>query len=283
MNRIAGPVFVPGVLLCFFWGLLGCEPKQEREIVAQFQGQQLSQAELALHMPDSLSPKDSARLSKDYIKQWKQEVALAETAKDSLRNYQGIVEPRLQAYKRQILIHQLQQHVVAQRLDTAISRTVLEEYYNKHVQEFQAKRPYFNYYYVGTANFDTPQLRKRLPSDKAKDHLRVEEWCQQHADQYKVNDRYEGIEKVKALQEHFPARRLLNLPAGHPVIVNKAVRNGTPVLHFFYMKDRIPKGKPKPLAMVAGQIKTLILNQRKQQLLAKFRKQVVDNAYVEQQ
>lgn len=273
--RLALAIMLPlGAGGCFG----GCS-SPKGEAVAEHAGETLTAAELRLHIPPEASAADSTEQAKAFIQQWKAEVALMKAAEDSLPQLEERIFPRVKAYQRQLKIHALREHILHQRVDTTVSDEAITQYYNANIDQFQAKQPLYQYHYVITTNWDTPQLRKRLPSDDPEDEKLVRKWCQKHAQKFKLSAEYLEEKDLEALQQaYFPSYNLTDIRGGAPVVVSTKDNIDNPSIHFIYMLNRVEAGDPLPRSLAKPQIRQIILQKRREKVITQFENQVLHEA-----
>jgi hypothetical protein len=195
---------------------------------------------------------------------------LAQKADEELPELEATIAEQVAQYRRELKAHYLRTHILATRLDTVVTPAQIEAYYNANAEQFLAPAPLYQYYFIRTKNEDTPELRRRLPSQAPEDKRIIQEWVDAHAGDAKYNDTYVDVQTLRSLQPFFPAYNLLTIPRGAPVIVSVDYTTTPITLYFFYMRDVIQAGDPLPISQVANQIRALLLNQRKQELLKNY-------------
>ena len=87
-----------------------------------------------------LSGSDSLAKAESYVEQWvRREVKLQE-AERVLEAERGDIERLVEEYRTSLLSNRLEQRYLAGKLDTLITDSMVEEYYNSHCKEFVLDR-----------------------------------------------------------------------------------------------------------------------------------------------
>ena len=111
------------------------------EVVAEVGSEKLYRSDLDAVIPKGISQEDSVYLAKQYINTWATELVYLGIAEQQLSKTEKDVTKELEDYRKSLLKYRYEQLYVNERLDTAVSDDLVEEYYNAHQDKFVLSRP----------------------------------------------------------------------------------------------------------------------------------------------
>ena len=105
-------------------------------VVAIVYNRELRSSDLEGLVPAGLSSEDSLTVVKNYVEQWiRQSVILAKAEKNVKTDFSR----ELQEYKNSLLAYAYERQIIDQLLDTLVTEAQIEEYYSQHKDEFVLK------------------------------------------------------------------------------------------------------------------------------------------------
>lgn len=102
--------------------------------VLEVAGRFLYQSEIDKVVPPGSSVIDSADIADRYIRKWVTETLMYENARRNLTDMRAIDE-LVDAYRRSLVIHEYEQALVEQRVETTIDETEIQAFYNTYKSE----------------------------------------------------------------------------------------------------------------------------------------------------
>jgi hypothetical protein len=264
----------------FFFSILliSCTDKnvQQEKPVARVFDQYLYKSDLEGVFPENISKSDSTVLANDYIDKWIRKQLLVRKAELNLTDDEKNVKKQIENYRSSVLIFKYEQNLINQKIDTVITDRELEEYYNANLTNFLLN------------NTVVKALFIQVPL-KAPDIANVKRW-------YKSNND-EDIKKLDAYAFHYAVkydyfdedwvdiRQIENaLPVKIDVSANslkwrKNFEVSDSLYHYFVtIKDFCMAGSVAPLEYVEQNIRTIIMNKRKVQLIKKLESNIYNDA-----
>lgn len=248
----------------------------EKGTAAVAYGKQLTWDEISSIVPDNSSEEDSAALAERFINDWLKEQAILNQAEMSLSEVEKNFDEELAKYRKNLLTFAYENQYVQQRLDTLISEEEITNYYENNQEIFGLKD------YIVKVKFcilqkETPKLkkfRKLFESEGAEDLVELEQFCVDYGASYYLNiDNWMYFEELvsKVPLETYNVESFLRK---NP----KAEFEKGDKLYFVHVLDYKFKDSVSPLGLVQNQIRSLILNRRKKELLAKMREDLYKSA-----
>jgi hypothetical protein len=220
--------------------------------------------------------KDSAALSRRLIEEWATEALLYQEAGANLQRDEMDVERQVSDYRQALVNHVYETRLVEANLDTSITEPEISAYYNEHKASFILKENIVkvNYVKVPLKAPGYEKISKLISSPKPKDVEQLQKLLSQNAENYFMNDstwlRLDDIRKeVPALRDQPD----LSITAGK-------LLEFTDRTYYYYLKvkDVKVKNSLSPLTFERQNIRKFIINNRKTQLIGRYKRLLLDNA-----
>ncbi len=144
------------------------------EVVAQVGDVKLYREELDALIPKGISAEDSTGLARQYINTWASDLVYVKIAEQQLSKSEKDVSRELEEYRKSLLKYRYEQLYVNERLDTAVTDDMVDEYYTAHSDKFVLKRPLLRARYLNIAT-DSPALKQLRKMMKSSDPLALVE------------------------------------------------------------------------------------------------------------
>ena len=248
-------------------------------IVAKVGEKTLSWDELKLVIPDNASAVDSTALAEKYIEDWIREQVVINQAEMTLSEEKKNFDELIENYRRSLLTYTYEQEWVKQKLDTVVSNQEIEKYYNDNLQNFQLKDYIVKVKFcaVSLENKQTKQLKKLFYSDESSDLVKWEKFCVENGASYYFD------EDKWMLWDEF----IKQIPLEVFDIESFLKRNKTTEfekdnnLYLIAITDYQLSGSQSPLSFESEKIRTMIVNRRKLDLVARMREDLYNKALSE--
>jgi hypothetical protein len=252
-----------------------CSSKQEETTekpVAKVYEKNLYPSDLQNIVPADISKKDSADLIKKYIDKWIQDELVLNYAEENLTTEQLNIDKEVAQYRKNLIIYNYHSELIKQKLDTIVSQSEIEAYYNTHLSNFILKDNIVNVYYI-KLNKKTPgaeKVKKWYNSSNPKDIDNLRSYCIQFAENYFIDDKtwllFDDILKEVPIENY------------NPELFFKSNKNielaDSSYLYFLKIKGYKIKNSPSPLNFEKDNIRNIIVNKRKLKLVDDMKNQV---------
>lgn len=270
-------------LLPYILGLLlivSCTSKKDkdgnREVIARANNAFLYKDNIQDIIPVGTSSKDSLERLSKYIDSWVREALVIQKAEDNLTEEQKNVEKQLQDYRNSLITYTYEKELVKQKLDTTIGNQEIEEYYNNNRNNFELKDNIIKVVYV-KVNKKAPginKLQKWYKSDIPKDKELLAGYCHQFAENFYLDDNswllFDDLLKEIPIQTY---NKELFLQNNRFVEVTDSTNS-----YFLNIKGFKIRNSLSPLSFERENIKNIILNKRKLQLITKMKEDIYNDA-----
>lgn len=260
--------------------LFACNTKttkdENRKALARVNTSYLYEDDIKDVVPYGTSEKDSLDLVKKYIDNWVRETLVIQKAESNLTEDQKDVEKQLQDYRNSLITFAYEKELVNQKLDTVITDAEIEEYYNNNKANFELKDNIIRVVYI-KVNKTAPDMKKLqnwYKSDDPKDKELLTSYCHQFAANFYLDDNswlfFDDLLKEIPIQTY---NKELFLQNNRLVEVSDSVYN-----YFVNIKGFQIRNSISPISFEKENIRNIILNKRKLQLIAKMKEDVYTDA-----
>lgn len=261
-------------------GLSACNSHKEKqkhgELVARVFENHLYEEDIAEMLPEGVKDNDSALLVSNYINNWIRQKLLLHKAELNLDDEQKNVEKQLEDYRNSLVIYLYEKEFVRQRLDTVVSDEEIEKYYEENKGNFELKDNIVKVLYVKMDNKTkkTDKLKRWLKSSDLDDRKKLEEYCVQNAEKYFFDD--DNWILFDELIKEIPIKtynKELFLKNNRFVEVQDSL-----YIYMVNIKDFQVKETTSPLSFEKENIKNIIINTRKLELVKKMEEEIYHEA-----
>jgi hypothetical protein len=250
--------------------------EKDRVAIAKANNEYLYADEITSLVPDGTTGKDSLDQLKKYIDNWVRESLVIQKAESNLSDEQKNVEKQLQDYRRSLITYSYEKELVKQKLDTLISAEEIEQYYNSNQSDFELKDNIIKVIYVKVSKKapGIEKLRKWYKSDNMKDREQLAGYCHQFAENFYLDDNswllFDDLLKEIPIQTY---NKELFLQNNRFVEVADSLNS-----YFLNIKGFKTRNSISPLSFEKENIKNIILNKRKLELITKMKLDVYNDA-----
>lgn len=267
------------VLLVVCYSCDRTENKQNEtggRVLAEVYNYKLYESDLKSAMTEDMSKDDSARFAQTYINSWVREMLLVYQAEQNLGSDEKNVEEQLRKYRNSLIIYNYEQKLVQQQLDTIVSETEIEKYYNEHPDDFTLKNNIIKVVYVKVDKKapNVAKLKNWIRSTKPQDKKELEGYCMQFAANYFLDDQswllFDDLLKEVPIPTYNKELFLQN---------NRYVEvSDTTHLYFVDIRGFMIRDSKSPIGFEKENIRSIIINQRKRDLIDRMRNDIYNDA-----
>lgn len=253
-----------------------CKNKVASEPIARAYDSYLYQTDLEGIINPDVSETDSANLVNAYIEQWQRQKALLHHAQTNVKVDVKQIEKQIEEYRNSLIIYELEQVLIKNQLDTVVTEDEIVNYYAEHEDTFVLKRPIFKVSFI-ELNTNAPELdrvKKWFASDELESRNLLLQYCKSYSTNYSLNDTsWYYLEEIvkKAPLKQINENNYQNY--GHIFQINENNKIYLIILHDSKFKD-----SRSPLDIERNNIRNLILNRRKIELINREEKEILENA-----
>lgn len=262
-------------LLC----LVSCEDERppEEEILVEAYGKFFLKKDLQAQMPPAYRREDSTKLADEIINNWINSKVILEFAERNIDSEKDVFEQKIANYRNSLVVYEYERALINQKLDTNISSSALDEYYEANKNNFALNSVIVKVWFLEISS-DAPKQKKVerwfLDGD-TDDFDKLYDYCQKYAENFFFEENKwlyldELLKEIPIKEDDWELFLKNNS--------NKIFEtdNYKYLVRFF---DYRLKGSVSPMSLEREKIRDLILNKRKVDLLKQLRKDMVQEAF----
>lgn len=253
--------------------LTACNVFVEQENpVAKVGDRVLTMDDLKKNIPDYLDEADSSLWADGYIQKWVQRELLLMKAEENLKDEMKDVTMELEEYRNSLIVYRYKNELMKQQMDTTVEEADVQKYMDENRGNFILNHSIVKAIYIKVPlEFSTPDIIKEMCEDEDPDKLaKLNEYCLSYAKAYdRFNDQWVSSDLVlKNFPKAIPDQQ--SLLAKNRYIESK----DRDFYYLIFIRDYKPAGQVSPNEYVYNDIRNLILNKQKIQLLQQIEKDI---------
>lgn len=248
----------------------------EGDVVAKAGAHKLYDTDIKAVIPSGLSPADSTALALQYINRWATEQLYQDIALKELDKADKDVSKELEDYRRALLKFRYEQSYINQRLDTTITETQVQKYFDTHKEQFTLQSPVIKarFAVIGAKSPYISQIRNYVSSDDDDGFESVDTLAVVSTLRY-VDFGGRWVDASVVARE-FGMDAQAFLSARRNGFVEKVDDSGNALIA--YVRDIVQGGQTGPVEYYVDRIKDIILSTRKQALLSSLEEDLLKQA-----
>jgi hypothetical protein len=257
--------------------LFSCETKhqQDETPLAEVGDRKLYLSEIEEYL-QNLSSADSLTILTDYVYRWAKNQAVLLHAEKKLSEYEKNLDKEIDDYRTSLLIHKYEQSYIRSKMDTTVSQSEIEQFYKDNPDNFQLTGMLVKALYIKVSNDfkNLEKIRYLYRSNREKDIEELEQISINGAEAYSMfNKEWMNLDEITA-----------PLPGSTDSYENRAIRthaiedSDNKYTYFIKINDISMKGSVAPLEHVSDNIKNIILNRRKTNMIRQMENAVFNDA-----
>lgn len=277
MSRL-GHIFV---IIAVITSLASCKAVSnlvhDDEIAARIGKRVLTRSQLETFIPKGISPEDSVNLAKQYVESWAKEQLFLDMAESKLSKSELDVTEELEDYRRSLLKFRYEQQYINDRLDTNVTRTEIEEYYEAHKEMFVLEVPAVKARFLDIMKEspDIEALKKKISSSDYGELSEADSIAYKSALRYEdhSDEWMDMVSYARLFGEDYGTLLSKLKPDGFIEIGDEKgdVKIG-------FICDMQKPGKPASIDYCAPRIKDIIISNRKHVLMSTLERDLLDDA-----
>lgn len=258
---------------------ISCSIKEKQETnrtpFLEVAGKYLYKDEIDNIIPKNATLIDSANVADRYIQRWVTEILMYENANRNISNREKIDE-LVEEYRKSLIIHEYEQALVAQRLDTTVSEEEMKKFYEQYGNSMLSENDLIKGLLLIVPK-DAPQIEKVREWVRIADRNsveKIEKYSLQNALSYDYfmqewTDFSKILKKVplsiENTREYLSSRRF------------DEITDSTK--HYFIKISKATfMGEKEPYEIAKKRIKNTLLNKRKSDFIINFEKSMYNDA-----
>jgi len=242
--------------------------KKQGKAISRVYDKYLYMDDLKGLIPKGSNAKDSIEITRTYINNWIRQELLIHQASSNLSDEQMDFEKQVEQYRNSLIIFQYESELVRQKLDTTVSMKEIEDYYQKNQANFQLHENILRAKYVilSENSPSTQRFRQLIRSNKDADSDKLTQLCQQEAVDFHLDD------QTWMSFSEFASRIPLSVSDQEDFLSRNPYfeAQDSTFRYLVSVKEYKIKESVSPLSFQVGNIRAILLNKRKSEMLTRM-------------
>jgi hypothetical protein len=266
-------LFISALVSC---KLLPGKDKSKDKAIARVYDKYLYADDLKGVVPKGTPAIDSLEITTAYLNNWVRQELLLKQAEDNLDEANRDFSSQIEQYRNSLIIYAYESELVNQKLDTNVSMNEIQDYYQKNQNNFHLRENIVqaNYVIVNKGLSIASKVKTLLVSNRESDKEKLQSLCQENGAEYMINDgswiSFADLTRKIPLgvddQQDFLSR-------------NKYYEvSDSTTLYFVAISAYKSKESISPLSFEIANIRTILLNKRKAELLTRMEDDLFNDA-----
>ncbi|MDG1933574.1 MAG: hypothetical protein P8I52_01635 [Flavobacteriales bacterium] len=239
--------------------MLSCSTKDSDNLIASVNEKVLLRSELLSEMPSQLE--DSTYFVEKFINDWIRRQLLLSHAEINLSVDLDKYEKQVEDYRASLLIFAYQQELINQNLDSSISFSDINDYYDSYISEFDLSKNIFKgrFIIIDKLAPDINFVNSNYKSDNEVIIKELENYCLKYAKEYYIEtDKWNYFTSIN---NKLP--RLIDDEVTFLINTDGVFFEDANYRYYVYIDEYRVKGDTSPLALELDKIKDVLLNKKK--------------------
>ncbi len=255
--------------------------KNGEEPIARVYDKYLFASDMSGIFNEVSDPGDSARMAQSFIDQWVKRQLLVRYAEDNVLEEHKNFEAMIEDYRSSLLIYEYKKQLIREKVDTLVTNSQLEDYYNTNLHAFDLESPIVKALYIrmDRNNSNLTEIRRLLRSNRDADFEQLLTLGQQEADRFDFFD--DKWVSFPLIMEKIP---------GNPENMDEYLQsnkswesNDENFVHFLLIRDFLVSREQAPIEYIKEEIRGLVLSKRKLDYIQQIEHDVIQDAFSQQQ
>ena len=274
LNNILAIVMLLAVSSCSY-----LKKQAGDDILAIAGDKYLYRKELEGVIPKGIPATDSMEIARQFIDNWIRQEVLLKHAESNLEESRKDFAKQLEAYRNSLIIYEYESELIRQKLDTVVSETEIQEFYQANESNFQLPENIIKVSYVkipkeSKTKPSAKKARQLLVSKNPDDLIKLMELCDQSMFSCRIDD-----ENWITFSD-FIRELSLDINNQEDFLKNKTFFETNDSLFTYLIRINEYKTieSSAPASLVQDKIRNLILNKRKSELINRMQQQIFEEA-----
>ncbi|MDR3268774.1 MAG: peptidyl-prolyl cis-trans isomerase [Tannerella sp.] len=258
--------------------LNACRPTvtKNAEVLVEVNAFSLTRSEVEKLIPEGTPHADSLLMAESYVKKWVKDILTFDAAKRNIGNNEEDIDRLVEEYRRSLLRHRYQEHLIRSRLSAEISEEEKINYYQENAKKFVLNNHLIKGLFLKVPA-DTPgldEMRKKYRSNDRNVVEDIEKFSIQNAVIYDYfYDRWVDFDEILDKMPVQLPNTAQHLKTKQSVEVTDSV-----YCYLLNISEYVLSGSTAPYEYVIPQIQELIINKRKVDFLKEIEEELYRNA-----
>lgn len=250
--------------------------RADDEMIARVGTTYLYRSELSQSMPSGIAAQDSVNYSQAFINKWIVGQLKQQEAEKLLSQSQSDIERLVEEYRRSLLVHRLDQHYLESEPCDDVTDKDVAAYYNSHKADFRISQPMVKgeIFAVDEKFRRREQMVKWFDSSKSENREDFVELCR------KNNFLHLQFEEWVTYSDFLSNLPILRTSQNERLLADRKTQriHHDKQYYYFRITKALRVGDTMPLEMAADNIKQILINCHRVEVLRRQEERIMNNA-----
>lgn len=250
--------------------------KADDEVIARVGTTYFYRSELAATMPSGIDLADSVNYAQAFVSKWMVGQLKQQEAEKLFSQSESDIDKLVEEYRRSLLVHRLDRHYLKAEPCGEITDQDIAAYYNLHKTDFRISQPMVKgeIVAIGESFRRREQMLKWFESSKAEHREDFVELCR------KNNFLHLQFEEWVSFSDFLSNLPLLRTSRHDGLLGNRKVQKiqHNKTCYYFRIQSVLNVGDPMPLDMVKENIRQILINRHRADVIHKQEDRIMKNA-----
>ena len=250
--------------------------RADDEMVARVGTTYLYRSELSQSMPSGIAAQDSVNYAHTVIDKWIVGQLKQQEAEKLLSQSQSDIERLVEEYRRSLLVHRLDQHYLDSEPCDDITDKDITTYYNSHKADFRISQPMVKgeIFVIDEKFRRREQMVKWFESSKSENREDFVELCR------KNNFLHLQFDEWVTYSDFLSNLPILRTSQHEGFLANRKTQriHHDKQYYYFRITNALRVGDTMPLEMTADNIKQILINRHRVEVLRRQEERIMNNA-----
>lgn len=254
--------------------IYSCDKRNNDTLLAEACGKKLYLSDLSDIFTLNDIDTDSIGAVSTYTSAWIRRQLITKKAEELLNEKQKDLRSEIEDYRSSLLIYRLEHDYILKNMDTLVSQNEIDSIYSENKELFKTQSTLIRatYIKIQTETPETENIKKMCRELNAANMKKIEELCMMYASKYdSFNGKWLEIQELlRLLPANTNQDELAKILNANRFYETKAASYS----YFVKIQSLLPKGSVSPLEKETENIRTIILNKRKRELISKLEEEI---------
>lgn len=256
----------------------------EDKVLAKYKEEELRLSDIAETLSSIKGNKDSILMVNNLVEKWLKNKILLDQATETNKIDLNSIDIKVNEYKNALMIYEFQKKLISETLDTSISEKEYSEFYNSHQQDFELRQNIVKGILIKAKEneYGLQKLSKEIKKSTNCDQSAIlaKEFCIKFAKEFTIET--QNWITFDALAKGSPFLKIQN-KTDWLIHNNLSLISEQGYSYLIHICECKLENRISPIDYVKEQIKSIILNARKEKILADFEQDIYKKALSEKQ
>ncbi len=260
------------LILIFLISCTGFQQRDDNRALARVYNEYLFESDLDGLIPANANTRDSLLITENYINNWIRQHLIIHKAEQNLTTEEADFSRQLEEYEHSLIIYAYESKLIRQNLHTDVGNNDIEDYYYENSENFKLTENILKLHYI-KLHIDSPEVlnfKRLIRYDNIDSLYLLEDYCKLYATDYWLEEEWILLSDIWNKMPATTQKQEDFLEGNKNIQVLE-----DPYWYLARINDYRLENNISPIAFEKDNIKSIIINNRKLDLIQNMRKDLL--------